>query len=320
MDAQSPSAAHRLLPFLLILCSALAFALHGCSEKPPAAGRLTIVSTTGMIHDLVRRIAGDRADAAALMGEGVDPHLYKATPGDIHKLSSADIVFYNGLHLEGRLGDVLSKLSERKPVVAVGEAIDPKLLRHPAEFEGHPDPHVWFDVSLWAKAAESIRDALIKADPAGKDAYTASADTLLKELAELHTWCTTQIATIPQQHRILITAHDAFGYFGRAYGIEVRAIQGISTDSEASLRDIAALVDTLVKSSVPAVFIESSVPRKTIEALVEGCRARNHPVVIGGELYSDAMGSPESDAGTYIGMVRHNVTTIVRALAGEPGR
>lgn len=301
-----------ILPALL---SIALLTLAGCRESPATPQRLRIVSTTGMIHDLVRQIAGDRAESSGLMGEGVDPHLYKATPGDIRRLSDADIVFYNGLHLEGRLGDVLSKLSEKKPVVAVGEAIEPSLLRHPAEFEGHPDPHVWFDVSLWAHAAESIRDTLIKRDPAGRESYTAAAEKLLKELSDLHGWCKTQIATIPESHRILITAHDAFGYFGRAYSIEVRGIQGISTDSEASLRDIASLVDTLVSSKVPAVFIESSVPRKTIEALVEGCRSRGHTVVIGGELYSDAMGAEGTEGGTYIGMIRHNVTTIVRALA-----
>jgi manganese/zinc/iron transport system substrate-binding protein len=308
-----------ILAILTALTSILLLTLAGCTESSAKSARLRIVSTTGMIHDLVRQIAGDRADSTGLMGEGVDPHLYKATPGDIRRLSDADIVFYNGLHLEGRLGDVLSKLSEKKPVVAVGEAIDSSLLRHPAEFEGHPDPHVWFDVSLWSHAAESIRDTLIKADPPGREAYTASAEKLLKELAELHEWCKIQIATIPETRRVLITAHDAFGYFGSAYGIQVRGIQGISTDSEASLRDIASLVDTLVSGNVPAVFIESSVPRKTIEALVEGCRSRGHTVVIGGELYSDAMGKDGTEGGTYIGMIRHNVTIIVRALKpGEP--
>jgi manganese/zinc/iron transport system substrate-binding protein len=312
--------ASRAMPLLglalavLVTCwTALA---SSCGQTPaPPNGRLLVVSTTGMINDVVRSIGGQRVDARALMGEGVDPHLYKATPGDVRLLSGAALVFYNGLHLEGRMGDVLQNLASRRPVVAVGETIDPARLRSPPEFDGHPDPHVWFDVDLWSQVARAVRDALVKADPAGKDAYTAAAEEYLSRLDELHAWCRDQIQRIPGPARLLITAHDAFGYFGRAYGIEVMGIQGISTDSEASLRDIAHLVDILVERKVPAVFVESSVPRKTIDALVEGCNARGHSVAIGGELFSDAMGPDGTETGTYIGMVRHNVNTIVHALA-----
>ncbi|MCK6476652.1 MAG: zinc ABC transporter substrate-binding protein [Phycisphaerales bacterium] len=305
---------------LAVLVVCFAALVGSCGQAPaPQNGRLLVVSTTGMINDVVRSIGGERVDARALMGEGVDPHLYKATPGDVRLLSGAAVVFYNGLHLEGRMGDVLENLASRRPVVAVAEAIDPARLRSPPEFEGHPDPHVWFDVELWSDVARTVRDALVKIDPAGKDAYAAAAEQYLARLDELHTWCREQIQRIPEPSRLLITAHDAFGYFGRAYGLEVMGIQGISTDSEASLRDIAHLVDILVERKVPAVFVESSVPRKTIDALVEGCKARGHAVAIGGELFSDAMGPDGGETGTYIGMVRHNVNTIVHALAPGGG-
>lgn len=281
----------------------------------PAAEPLKVVATTGMIADTARNIAGDRADVRALMGPGVDPHLYKATPGDVRALQKADLILYNGLHLEGRLADVLVRLARTQPTVQVTETIDEARLREPPEFEGHFDPHVWFDVELWITVAERTRDALIERDAAGKETYTANAAKYIAQLRELHTWCKAEIGRIPEIDRVLVTAHDAFGYFGRAYGMTVHAIQGISTDSEAALKDINALVDLLVEKKLPAVFVESSVPRKAVDALVEGCKARGHTVRIGGELFSDAMGAPGTSEGTYIGMVRHNVRTIVAALA-----
>lgn len=297
-------------------------ALLGAASCSPATetgntgtGSLRVVCTTGMVADLVRRIGGTRVNVVALMGEGVDPHLYKASPGDLRLLTSADLVFYSGLHLEGRMGEVLEKLAERRPVVAVTDSIDRAILRQPPEFKGNFDPHVWFDVSLWSQAADRVLRALAERDPPNAMAYGAAAGALRVELATLHEWCKEQIQRIPPERRVLVTAHDAFGYFGRAYGIDVLGIQGISTDSEASLRDMGRLVDTIVQRRVPAVFIESSVPRKTIEALVEGCRARGHQVTIGGELFSDAMGREGTDEGTYPGMVRHNVLAIVKALS-----
>ncbi|MBX3356945.1 MAG: zinc ABC transporter substrate-binding protein [Phycisphaeraceae bacterium] len=304
---------------LVAACSRTA----GEGSSPPADGQsgspLSVVATTGMIADVARNVAGDRAAVTALMGEGVDPHMYKASPGDVRLLTSADLVLYNGLHLEGRMADVLVKMAQRHPTVQVTDAIPEDRLREPPEFQGHFDPHVWFDVSLWMLATERTRDALIEIDPAGKPGYNERSAAYLEELARLDAWARERIATIPADRRVLVTAHDAFGYFGRAYGMEVRAIQGISTDSEASMRDINALVDMLVKDRIPAVFVESSVPRKTIEALVEGARARGHNVKIGGELFSDAMGPSGTPEGTYIGMVRHNVDVIVAALA-EPAR
>lgn len=314
----------------VFLCLMLGMAVGACSRSgsgATAAGGakpMEVVCTTGMIADITRNIGGARVRVKALMGEGVDPHLYKASPGDVQLLSDADVVFYNGLHLEGRMADVLVKLARSKPVVAVSEKIDPALLREPPEFQGNYDPHIWFDVSLWIAGAERVRDELARVDAAGKAVYEKNADGYLAALRELHGWCKTEIARLPQESRVLITAHDAFGYFGRAYGMEVHGIQGISTDSEAGIQEINALVDLIVSRNLRAVFVESSVSPKTIEALVEGATARKHNVRVGGELFSDAMGADGTPQGTYIGMVRHNVSTIVGALlemkpAAHPG-
>lgn len=303
--------------WMVLLVLLAAPACHKKGAASIAAGTLKVVCTTGMIADAAKAIAGDRAEVTALMGEGVDPHLYKASPGDIRAMTGAGLVLYNGLHLEGRMGDVLKELGKSKRVAAVAEAIDEAKLRTPTEFQGQHDPHVWFDVSLWMSAVESTRDALIAADPEGKTQYETRAADYLRKLDELHEWCLEEIQRVPRERRVLITAHDAFGYFGRAYELEVKAIQGISTDSEAGLRDVNTLVDDLVARQIPAVFVESSVPRKTIDALVEGCRSRGHTVRIGGELFSDAMGKAGTPEETYIGMVRHNVSTIVAALRGD---
>jgi manganese/zinc/iron transport system substrate-binding protein len=307
------------------LLAILVMGLVSCKEQatPAAAASkqagttpVKVVATIGMITDVARTIGGKRAQVTGLMGEGVDPHLYKASPGDMRLMADADLLLYAGLHLEGRMADVIVKMAAKKSVVQVTETIDEKLLRSPPEFAGHFDPHVWFDVSLWSKAAERIRDALIEKDPAGKAVYEANAAAYTSQLAALHEYAKSTLATIPSDKRVMVTAHDAFGYFGRAYGLEVLAIQGISTDSEASLKDINALVDTLVAGKIPAVFIESSVPRKTVDALVEGARSRGHEIKIGGELFSDAMGAQDTPEGTYIGMVLHNVDTITKALGG----
>lgn len=300
--------------------AALAVALASCERADPRPGRPLVVATTGMIGDAAKAVAGSRADVRVLMGEGVDPHLYKASPGDVRLMTRADLVLYNGLHLEGRMGDVLEGAGGRVKSVAVAERLDPSLLRSPPEFDGNPDPHVWFDVSIWSHVVEVIRDHMVVMDPEGREEYERAASAYMTTLAELHEWCRSELAKIPRERRVLVTAHDAFGYFGRAYDIEVSAIQGVSTDSEASLRDIAGLVDMLVRRRVPAVFVESSVPRKTIDALIEGAASRGHAVRVGGELFSDAMGPAASQEGTYIGMVRHNVKTIVEALAGDGAR
>lgn len=300
--------------------------LPGCGNSDASAKpTLRVVATTGMIADVAREIAGPNATVTALMGEGVDPHLYKPSPGDVRIMSDAAMILFNGLHLEGRMADVIVKMASGREVIQVTDTIDESLLREPPEFEGQFDPHVWFDVSLWRTASQRITSALAAKDPANATAYTTRGAEYAAILESLHEYARTTIATIPESNRVLVTAHDAFGYFGRAYGLQVMAIQGISTDSEASLRDMNALVDVLAKANIPAVFVESSVPRKTVDALVEGCRSRGHTLVIGGELFSDAMGADGTTAGTYVGMVVHNVDTITHALGGtvpehKPGK
>ncbi len=303
-----PTSLSRLvLMALVLLLPGVAFGQDG--------KKLNVVATTGMIADAARNIAGDRAEVTALMGPGVDPHLYKAAPADLRVLQGADVILYNGLQLEGRLADVLVRLASKKTTVQVTDSIPEDRLREPPEFDGHYDPHVWFNVELWVHVAERIRDAMVKQDPEGKIEYEERASAYVGQLKDLHAYCAAELARIPKEQLVLVTAHDAFGYFGDAYGLDVLGVQGISTDSEGSLKHMNELVDTLVKRKIPAVFIESSVPRRNIDALVEGCRARGHTVTVGGELYSDAMGAAGSEAGTYIGMVRHNVKTIVDALA-----
>ena len=277
-------------------------------------GPIKATCTIGMITDIVQNVGGEWVQTQGLMGPGIDPHLYKTTPGDIKKLNDADMVFYNGLHLEGKMGDVLEKVGERKLVVAVGAGIDEKLLHRPAAFQGHPDPHVWFDVSLWMKAVETVRDALSKFDPPHSADYKKRADAYLVEMKELHQYAKAQLATIPKERRVLVTAHDAFGYFGRAYDVEVQGLQGISTATEYSVKDVQRLVALIARQGVKAVFVESSVPRRSVEAVVQGCQAKGHRVEIGGTLFSDAMGAAGKPEGTYLGMVRYNVDTIVKAL------
>jgi manganese/zinc/iron transport system substrate-binding protein len=302
----------RLLFVVAILSSAI---LSGCGEGTTArSGPIRIVTTTGMIEDAVRNIVGEKGDVVALMGPGVDPHLYKATQGDLTKLTSADLIFYNGLHLEGKMVDAFEKISRTRKVVAVSDGIEESRLRRPAEFKGNHDPHIWFDVKLWSSAVAKISEELIAFDSANAELYRANTVRYLAQLDSLDKWTREQIATIPVERRVLVTAHDAFGYFGRAYEIEVRGLQGISTVSEFGLADISNLVDMLVERKIKAVFIESSVPRRSIDAVVEGVRAKGHQIVIGGQLYSDAMGNKGTPDGTYIGMVRANVNKIVSAL------
>ncbi len=286
---------------------------------PPEKQPYTIVTTVGMIADIVQRVAGDHAAVQTLISHGVDPHLYKPTRNDALLLQSADVVFYNGLHLEGKLVDILERLrSSGKTVIAVAEPIVSKnvqMLREESSQE--PDPHVWMDVAAWKVAVEVVRDALVAFDPRHAEQYRKNCRTYLSELDELDAYARTVISSIPERKRVLITAHDAFQYFGRAYAIEVRGIQGVSTDSEAGLKDVEDLVDFIVERQVPAVFVESSVAEKNVLALIEGAKAQGFHVTLGGELFSDAMGAPGTYEGTYIGMIDHNVTTIARALGGE---
>jgi manganese/zinc/iron transport system substrate-binding protein len=267
-----------------------------------------------MVAALVTDIGGPHVAVRALMGPGVDPHLYKATQGDLEKLSGAEIIFYNGLHLEGKMVEIFERMSHSRPTVAVTHGLDESRLRRPPEFAGNFDPHVWFDVALWSECSKAVEAELVRYDPAHAADYRANGEALRERMTALDAWCRTEIATIPREQRLMVTAHDAFGYFGRAYDIEVMGLQGISTVAEYGLQDLTRMVDVLVARKVRAVFVESSVPKKSIDALVSGCRDRGHPVAIGGQLFSDAMGAAGTPEGTYEGMVRHNVTTLVGAL------
>ncbi len=276
-----------------------------------AHAQLNIVTTTGMIADLTQNIGGKHVKVTALMGTGVDPHMYKATQGDLRRLVKADIILYNGLHLEGKLQEIFEKMARKKPVFAISTLIsDDQLIYH----DNSPDPHIWFDITLWQKAGERVLQILITEDPNNQKQYKQNAQAYLEQLQQLHQWVKTEVQTIPKSRRLLITAHDAFGYFGRAYDIEVTGLQGVSTASEFGLQDIRQLKELIVKHQVRAVFVESSVSPRFIQALVKGVEAEGHSLTIGGELYSDAMGLSNTPEGTYIGMVKHNVSTIVNAL------
>lgn len=302
------------MPLYLIAFPLLLAGCGGGDSPAGAGGPLRVVTTTGIIADVAQRIAGEHARVEALMGPGVDPHLYKASESDVRRLSEADLVLYNGLHLEGKMGDILTKMARTRPVIAVTEEIPEDLLREPPEFLGQYDPHVWFDVSMWAKTLGPIARELSALSPEHAREFEANAAALEKELTELDAWVEAQILTVPEPQRILVTAHDAFGYFGRRYGMEVVGIQGISTLSEAGLKDVDRVVSLVVDRKVPAIFVESSVPRRSIEAVQAAVRSRKHDVAIGGQLHSDSLGAAGSPAGTYPGMVRANVNTIVNAL------
>jgi manganese/zinc/iron transport system substrate-binding protein len=273
-----------------------------------------IVTTTGMIQDAVRHVAGSRAEVISLMGAGVDPHLYKATQGDVEKLTNANIVFYNGLHLEGKMGEVLEKLSHMKPVVAVSSEIPEKDLRTVPGFQGAYDPHIWFDVKLWENSVRAVEKTLSKEDPSHAAEYQSNAAKYITRLDSLHEAVKAKVTEVPEQQRVLITAHDAFGYFGDAYNIQVRGLQGISTVAEFGVRDVTDLVNFIIERKIKAIFVETSVSQKSIEAVVEGCQQKGWNVKIGGSLYSDAMGNEGTPEGNYIGMVNANVKTIVDAL------
>jgi len=298
------------------LLAALLLAVGGCapSGEAPADAPLRVVTTTSMIGYVATRIAGGHAEVTSLMQTGVDPHLYKASESDVRRLAEADLILYNGLHLEGKMGDVLVKMARQRPVVAVSEAVPPERLREPPELAGQYDPHIWFDVSLWRLTLQPIVRELSALAPEHAGEFRANAELLGDELDRLDVWVEERIASLPPERRLLVTAHDAFGYFGRRYGVEVVGLQGISTVSEAGLRDVERVVDMVVDSGVPAIFIESSVPRRSIEAVQAAVRDRGHEVAIGGQLYSDSMGPAGTPEGTYPGMVRYNVDTLVGAL------
>lgn len=306
----------RLILLLLSVVTITGAASSGCAV--PSDDRYTVVATVGMIEDIVRNVAGDRAEVIALMGSGVDPHLYKPTRSDVRRLMDADVIFYNGLLLEGKMTDSLIRAATAgKKVFAVTELLDEQYLLEPEEFQGLYDPHVWMDPTAWAKAVDVVRDKLIEFDPDGRELYTTNAARYAASLAELDAYAVRVLNSVPENQRVLVTAHDAFNYFGRRYAYEVVGIQGISTESEAGVQDIERIVDLLVERKIKAVFVESTVSKRNINALVAGARARGHTVEVGGELFSDAMGDTGNYEGTYVGMIDHNVTIIARALGGD---
>jgi manganese/zinc/iron transport system substrate-binding protein len=285
------------------------------SELPDFSDQqIDIVATTGMVGDIVQVVGGDRVEVTTLMGPGIDPHAYRASEGDVEKIGSADIVFYSGLHLEAKLAEVFEKMGDEIITVPVAERVPVDRRIVVGTGVGAYDPYVWFDVELWSLAVEEVRDTFVRIDPQHADAYNERADAYQAQMAELDAYVIEQAARVPEEQRVLITAHDAFGYFARAYDFEVLGLQGISTATEAGAGDIQDLADIIVERQIPAIFVETSVSPRTIEALQEAVRDRGFDVEVGGSLYSDAMGDPGTPEGTYLGMVRHNIDTIVGAL------
>jgi manganese/zinc/iron transport system substrate-binding protein len=316
--------------FACLLCISV---VTGCGETHRAEGEqsakpaatkafrgeypMKVVCTTGQVADLVRNIGGEHVEVTTLMGPGVDPHLYRESPSDIEKLSTADAIFYNGVHLEGRMADLFEKLSERRPTFAVTHSlVEAKAarLRKPPEFEGHYDPHVWHDPTLWADCAKYVTSVMTEIDPAHREDYNRNGAAYEKQLAELDTYCRGQLAAIPKPQRVLVTAHDAFGYFCITYDIESMPLGGVSTEEEVSIGRMDEVVNFLVDRKVKAVFVESAVAPRIVEALIEPCKKRGHDVHIGGELYADCLGPAGTPDATYIGMIKKNVETIVEAL------
>ncbi|MCC6546257.1 zinc ABC transporter substrate-binding protein [Candidatus Sumerlaeota bacterium] len=296
---------------LLLLIALLPVPTVADPNSPP----IKVATTIGMVADLVKQVGGERVVVDTLMGPGVDPHLYKPTAHDASRLASADVIFYSGLMLEGRMGDLFERLSSAgKKTYATSDSVDRSLLQQPAQFQGHYDPHIWFDVSMWAQTVPTIVKGLSEADPASKATFEKNGAALQAKLKEIHEWCRKKAEELPREKRILVTSHDAYNYFGRAYGFKVVGLQGVSTVSEAGLADMTALVDLIQKEKVKAIFVESSVNPAAIRRV-----AKDAGVSVGGELFSDAMGAPGAmregfDTGTYEGMVKHNLTIIVEAL------
>jgi len=290
---------------------------NGESDSASVSYPIQTVATVGMVADIVRNVGGDHVTVTQIMGSGVDPHLYKPTSDDVKTILDADIVFYSGLMLEGKMADTLVKVARKKPVYAVTELVEEDQLFEPEEMEGHYDPHVWMDVSLWVRCVDVVSKSLQEFDSQHAEEYQRNAAKYKEVLTKLHEYGVTCSDSIPKESRVLITSHDAFNYFGRAYHLDVQGVQGLSTESEAGLQRVNQLVDLIVDRQVKAVFIESSVPRKNIDALIEGAKARGHNTIVGGELFSDAMGQAGSYEGTYVGMLDHNLTVVTLALGGE---
>lgn len=287
---------------------------NGGGERKPSSGPLNVVCTTGMVADMVSNIGGAHVKVTTLMGAGVDPHLFRASEGDVATLSNADAIFYSGLHLEAKLADLLEQMSGRKPTFAVTSLIPEEELLGWSGVGGSHDPHVWFDVALWSHCIERVESGLAELQPDNAAEFKVNAAKYATLLAELHTYVKEQALTIPKAQRVLVTAHDAFRYFGRAYEFEVVGLQGISTEAQAGTGDVQKLAELIATRKIPAIFVESSVPKRNIEAVQAAVKSRGWDVQIGGSLFSDALGDAGTVEGTYAGMVRHNVDTITNAL------
>ena len=297
-----------------ILYLLISLAIISCKNESEESGKLKVVTTTSMLTDLVKNIGGDLIEVNGLMGAGVDPHLYKASEGDVNKLFQADVIFYNGLHLEGKLVDVFEKMAKTKLTVSLGGSLDKNELIGSEYFVSNYDPHVWFNIQFFKQFGDRVAETLAANDPVNAKKYQENTALYQDKLDALEVEVKAIIATLPKEKRILVTAHDAFNYFGKAYGFNVVGLQGLSTATEAGVQDVRRLSQFIIDNKVKAVFIESSVPRRTIEALQEAVLSKNHDVGIGGSLYSDALGNAGTIEGTYVGMFRANVKTIVEAL------
>jgi manganese/zinc/iron transport system substrate-binding protein len=319
LPASHATAAWRAVQVLAVVIAATAMAT---THARAGAGPIEVVATIGMVGDVVREVGGACVDVTVLMGPGIDPHLYRASAGDVQRLGRADLIVYNGYNLEGQLGAVLATLRRRTPAIALAERIgaaldEQRLLAGEDAFDGQTDPHLWGAADLWSYGADVIADAIAELAPACADDARERAAAFRAQLAALHAWALESAASVPETNRTIVSAHDAFAYFGAAYGFEVAGIEGISTESEASIADIRATADLIVELGVPAIFVETTISPRTIEAVVAAVRSRGADVAIGGELFGDAMGDAGTAEGTYIGMVRHNVVTIVTALGGD---
>jgi manganese/zinc/iron transport system substrate-binding protein len=306
---------------VLILLSPLGTAT---AQAAAPAEPIVVVTTIAMVADVVREVGGPCVTVTNLMGPGIDPHLYRASAGDVDRLGGAELIAYNGFSLEGQLGTVLGRLGQRIPTLALSERIadrlpgDERLLEGEDAYAGRTDPHLWSAVDLWARGVDVVVEELSRLRPGCAGLVEERGSTYAEQLAALHEWVEASSATVPNAHRIVVTSHDAFGYFGDAYGFDVAGIEGISTESEASIADIRDTAELVLESGVPAIFVETTISPRTIEAVRAAVRDRGADVAIGGELYGDAMGDATTPEGTYIGMIRHNVITVVRALGGEP--
>lgn len=293
----------------------LTLIVSSCKNEKTTSEKLNIVTTTTMITDLVKNIGGDLVEVNGLMGAGVDPHLYKASEGDVNKLYKADIIFYNGLHLEGKLVEVFEKMERQQKVqVPLAESLDKSGLIGSDYFASNYDPHVWFNIDYFKQFAQKVTKTLSEQDPAHAGDYAANEKHYLQQLDDLEATVKASIATLPKEKRILVTAHDAFNYFGKAYDFQVVGLQGLSTATEAGVQDVQRLSKFIIAHNVKAIFVETSVPRRTIEALQQSVQSKGNEVTIGGSLYSDALGNPNTNEGTYIGMFKYNVNTIVSEL------